>query len=87
MFDKMTNNLYHYWVNPQNNRYYAAWIERDLFCNFHLIKAWGGNQKAKRSGMKLVAFETIEKAVEELSHLNNRRTSRGYSLVHVIKNV
>lgn len=65
------------WENPNNNRYYMAHIQQDLFDDWVVVVCWG-RKNTNLGRLKSVFCETKEKALEYLIKLNRVRVCHGY---------
>ncbi len=65
------------WTNPENGRYYQADLVRDLFGDWSLIWAWGG-QGSQRGKMRSTFVPSHEAGLELIREIDKRRKQRGY---------
>ena len=63
-----------HWRNPNNSRYYAAILTKNLFQEWVIIKAWGGNRGGQ---VRHSLFENFDAAYKELEKLKKFRERRG----------
>lgn len=69
----------HRWVNPQNQRYYSADLEQDLFGEWVLNCRWG-SLRSQRGGVKITAVQSWEEGRAMIDALAKRRCKRGYQI-------
>ena len=65
------------WINPNNGRFYAARICKDLFGEWTLTLTWGG-KKRRGSAMKHFPFDSFYDAVSKVFEIDKVRTRHGY---------
>jgi hypothetical protein len=69
-----------HWTRENDGRYYTAFMCKDLFHDWVVVKAWGskGKPKAQR---QIIACKDKDEAIEVLAAITKRRLSRNYKLV------
>lgn len=78
MLEKSNRNLQ--WVNSNTNRYYSAFIQKDLFDNWVLIKHWRGlNQNGGK--VSQVVCHSFYIALALMNSIIMKRKKRGYELI------
>ena len=70
----MSESLYR-WESA--DRYYMAWILRDLFGGLELATVWGGKGN-RLGGARYVPVASLDAAVVALADLDRRRRARQY---------
>ena len=70
----MSESLYR-WESA--DRYYMAWIQRDLFGGLELATVWGGKGN-RLGGARYVPVASLDAAVVALADLDRRRRARQY---------
>ena len=71
-----------HWSKEDNGRYYSAFMCRDLFHDWTVVKSWGGKGKPK-SQQLIIACKDQDEAIEVLASITRRRQTRGYKLVSI----
>lgn len=69
-----------HWTRESDGRYYTAFMCKDLFHDWVVVKAWGsvGRPKSKR---QIVSCKDKDEAISVLAAITKRRLSRDYKLV------
>lgn len=67
-----------YWES-ENNRYYHASVEQNLFGSYSLIKSWGGTNN-KLGNYKTTFFDSLEEAVKAIKVVIKQRQYKRYKL-------
>jgi len=65
------------WVNPEKGRYYAVYLDTDLFGHWVLTKAWGG-LNSHRGQVRKDCVASKEAGLQAILDLDKRRKKRGY---------
>ena len=65
------------WVHPEKARYYAVYLERDLFGEWNLRKVWGG-MHSRRGRMRNTGVASYEAGLAVIGEIARRRVQRGY---------
>lgn len=71
--------LSHRW-HKGNQRFYKAYLQKDLFNHWTLICVWGGIN-SRLGNYKQFAFDSFDNAIDMLDKIKERRKDRGYKLV------
>ena len=67
----------HRWINTEKQRYYQAYLVKDLLGDWVLVRAWGSLNTARGSQRTdLVSSEAD--GLQKLVALDRRRQQRGY---------
>lgn len=69
---------FHRWESA--DRYYMAWIQRDLFGGLELATVWGGKGN-RLGGARYVPVASLDAAVAAIAELDRRRRARQYRLL------
>lgn len=69
--------LIRHWTNPNNGRYYAAHVAKDLFGEWMLTLTWGGKKK-KGGAVKHLPFDSFVNAVNKVFEIDKMRVRHGY---------
>jgi len=72
------------WVHPEKHRYYQADLVKDLFDNWQVITAWGG-QGSGRGRQRNLYMPSLEAALQQLTAIGHRRQQRGYRYLGIGK--
>ena len=67
------------WENKENDRFYEALIDRDLF-GWELIRIWG-RKGTPRGRVTREPIESFSKGFESVRDIHKKRKSRGYNLL------
>lgn len=69
-----------HWSRETDGRYYTAFMCKDLFHDWVVVKAWGskGRPKARR---QIVKCKDKDEAISVLAAITKRRHDRDYKLV------
>jgi len=71
--------LYYRWEHQEKQRYYAVYLNRDLF-GWCLTKVWGGI-RANTGDIKHLPCESYQNGAEQIEAISKRRRQRHYHLV------
>lgn len=66
----------HYWTRS-DGRYYVAFITKDLFGFWSVVKCWGGKGRS-HSSMEAIACEDIDSAMQLIAAIARVRKYHGY---------
>ena len=75
----MKNNPEIQWINPKTCRYFSVRIERDLLGDLVFSTFWGG-LKSRLGGVKHLAVQSDQEAMDCLKSIYKTRLSRGYQI-------
>lgn len=64
------------------NKYYIAWLEKDLFKDWILIKAWG-SKYSKLGSVRKELCDSYHNGIFRLQTLDKKRRQRGYLLINI----
>lgn len=65
------------WMNLTTNRYYNAYIGRNLFGEWSVTLNWGG-VKRRGGAIKHFAFDNYNDAANKVNEIDKTRQKRGY---------
>lgn len=71
-----------HWTREHDGRFYTAFICKDLFQDWVVVKAWGskGKPKAQR---QIIVCKDKDEAISVLAEITLRRKKRNYRLVEL----
>lgn len=69
-----------HWSREIDGRQYTAFICKDIFNDWTVVKAWGGKGRPKLN-QRIIYCCDFDEAVQVLANIAKRRATRGYRLV------
>lgn len=70
----------HRWEKNDSDRYYQVMIQKNLFLQWEVVKAWG-KKNTSFGQVRIEPCETIEQAKSVVASIAKKRRQRGYAKV------
>lgn len=74
---KMNYKLFRRWENPVLGKYYLAYVARDLFGGWNLVKAWGKVGETT-GGLAYMPCQSWDEAMQLFGITHQKRLRCGY---------
>lgn len=74
-------NLRHDWESKESDRYYTAFLHRDLFETWIVTCTWGGKRGRQGSRVVPTPVPDYETGLRMLGQIAKRREQRGYAML------
>lgn len=71
-----------HWTREHDGRYYTAFMCKDLFHNWVVVKAWGSKNRPK-ANRQIISCKDKDEAISVLAKITLRRKSHNYKLVQL----